>query len=122
VSKIQAFANILMAPAVLLHELTHYAVARPWLKDCDAHVGIRERPRLELTFAEGTPVRGAQAALIAPLAVGLLVAPFVYPYVSLSPLGVYTAGLWSVYTVTGATDLMSVVKLERQARQPTDAA
>jgi len=112
-----AAINLIMAPAMLLHEATHYVVAYHWLDGCSADLALSSPARLRLQFAEETPLRAAQTALLAPLFVGLVMLPTAYQFFSLSPLGVYLAGSWAVYTATGVQDFSEAVRLERLARQ-----
>jgi hypothetical protein len=114
-----AAANIIMAPAVLAHEATHVIAGYPWLAEYKPHMNLTGPVKVELTWERGTPLRAAQMAYLAPFVVGMLSAPFVAPYVSLTPLGVYLGGLWATYTVTSGTDLRSAVALEHEVRQET---
>lgn len=100
---------LVMFPAVLAHELTHAAVAWPWIR-ASRPSDLVDRlvpPRLELDYPAGTPVIVVVVANLAPTVVGAVLAPFVIPW-SLGlevPLMAYVFGAWALYTWPSGDDL-----------------
>ncbi|WP_363464083.1 hypothetical protein [Halogeometricum borinquense] len=106
---------LVMFPAVLAHELTHAAVAWPWI-EATRPSDLVDRlvpPRLELNYPAGTPVVVAVVANLAPTIVGALLAPFVIPWTfGLEvPLMAYVFGAWALYTWPSADDLAVLTAL-----------
>jgi len=108
------FGAIVMFPAVLAHELTHAAVAWPWIqaRSVDDVVHRYIPPRLELEYPAGTPVLAVVAANLAPTLLGASFGPLLVPWaVGLpAPIMAYVLGAWMLYTIPSPDDL-SALKL-----------
>ncbi|ELY27917.1 hypothetical protein C499_08737, partial [Halogeometricum borinquense DSM 11551] len=82
VGLVDLLGALVMFPAVLAHELTHAAVAWPWI-EATRPLDLVDRlvpPRLELNYPAGTPVVVVVVANLAPTMVGALLTPFVVPW------------------------------------------
>ncbi|ADQ68439.1 hypothetical protein [Halogeometricum borinquense] len=109
VGLVDLLGALVMFPAVLAHELTHAAVAWPWI-EATRPLDLVDRlvpPRLELNYPAGTPVVVVVVANLAPTMVGALLTPFVVPWAfGLEvPLMTYVFGAWALYTWPSADDL-----------------
>ncbi|RYJ15028.1 hypothetical protein ELS19_14425 [Halogeometricum borinquense] len=109
VGLVDLLGALVMFPAVLAHELTHAAVAWPWI-EATRPLDLVDRlvpPRLELNYPAGTPVVVVVVANLAPTMVGVLLTPFVVPWAfGLEvPLMTYVFGAWALYTWPSGDDL-----------------
>lgn len=115
VSLVDLLGALIMFPAVLAHELTHAAVAWPWIQ-ASRPSDLVDRlvpPRLELDYPAGTPVLAVVVANLAPTVVGAALVPFVLPWaLGLPvPLLAYVFGAWALYTWPSADDLAVLTAL-----------
>lgn len=114
VSIVDVLSALIMLPAVLLHEITHAAIAWRWVVVDDPRdlVDRLVPPRLELHYPAGTPVIVVLIANLAPTIVGAAVAPIVVPWaLGLElPLLVYVLGAWALYTVPSGDDVAVLQK------------
>lgn len=102
---INAISLVVMAPAVVSHELTHALAAKPWAKDVS--VEIWPQPQALIQYPAGTPELAIRFVNSAPTLVGAILAiPFIAWYAS-DPnvyLLAYIGANWIVYTVPASEE------------------
>lgn len=102
--KINVAAVMLFAPAVLMHELTHAILSKPF---GDIHDVSYVPPKVTIEYPAGTNTWAVRAVNLSPTVVGVVAGFFVVPWgFSLSlPIGAYLLGSWAVYTAPSQDDI-----------------
>lgn len=111
---------LLLLPAVLAHEATHYLAARGVAQKISFDVNPRE-PGVWIVWDQDAPEWRVRFAKVAPTIVGLLFAPLVLLTLFRSAAGSFVplllmTVLWAVYTKPSADDL---TQPRRKSNLPT---
>ncbi|ARS89914.1 hypothetical protein [Natrarchaeobaculum aegyptiacum] len=100
--------TLLLVPAIVAHEATHYVFAKPVAED--VRLEVWPVPAVAVVWCADAPRWRCRLAKLAPTTVGVTMAPLVGSWLVLETsvhwtVAVLLVGYWTVYTIPSAGDL-----------------
>lgn len=118
-------AAVLLWPAAVAHEATHYAAGRPWARP--SAVSLHPlHAHIIMGFADGTPRPVVAVAALAPTIVGCIAATLLVGYradaaaawAAQNPgLALFVVAGWAAYTAPSIPDLRACTQGSTEAKQ-----